>query len=353
MSLPSPAPTPRASPPLPTSSSSSSAAAALPVLWLPTPIHPTARKLAAQLFDVIDHEDLPRAATWTDEAVAVVVRQGGVSADEARRAAKLRIIARNGVGTETVPLEACREKGIAVTNQPGSNAKAVAEQALVLAISVARRTVEFDRRLRRGERMPSIHWLAETLEGKTLGLVGMGDIAREFAKKAVGAFDMKVLVYSPTSSPTKWTSADASSEHPPIPHRRVSSLDELLSESDVVSLHCPLNDQTQQLMSAPQFARMKPSAIFLNTGRGGLVDEPALIDALERNEIYGAGLDVLAHEPATLERYERLFKLENVVVSPHAGAGTHQVQIESCVVAVETCASYLRGEGIGKSKKVV
>jgi len=168
-----------------------------------------------------------------------------------------------------------------------------------------------------------------------------------------GAFDMKILVYSPTSSPTKWTSSDLLSEHAPIPHRRVSSLDELLAESDVVSLHCPLNDQTRELMSAPEFARMKPSAIFLNTGRGGLVDEPALIDALERNEIYGAGLDVLAHEPATLERYERLFRLENVVVAPHAGAGTHQVQIDSCVVAVETCASYLKGEGIGRSKRVV
>ncbi|GAA6049916.1 hypothetical protein JCM3770_007049 [Rhodotorula araucariae] len=346
MALATPAGTPSASPP-PASPSTSR----LPVLFLPTRIHPVARALAAESFDVIDHDSL-RARTWTEEADAVVVRTSGVSADEVSRAPKLRIIARNGVGTETVPLEKCKERGIVVTNQPGCNAKAVAEQALVLAIAVARRTVEFDRRMRRGERLPSIDWLAGTLEGKTVGVVGMGDIAHAFAKKMVGAFDATVLVYSPTSSPAKWTTCDASG-HTPISHRRVSSLDELLAQADVVSLHCPLNEQTRGMMGRQQFLRMKQSGILINTGRGGLVDEDALTDALESGEIYGAGLDVLAHEPATRERYARLFACENVVVSPHAGAGTHEVQIDTCVVAVETCASYLRGEGLGKSTRVV
>ncbi|BGP42858.1 hypothetical protein JCM10450v2_006973 [Rhodotorula kratochvilovae] len=343
MALATPATTPRACPP-PSSTR-------LPVLYLPTRIHPVARALAAESFDVIDH-DSPRASSWTDEADAVVVRTKGVTPEEVARAPRLRVIARNGVGTETVPLEACKARGIAVTNQPGCNAKAVAEQALGLAIAVARRTVEFDRRMRRGERLPSIDWLAGTLEGKTLGVVGMGDIAREFAKKMVGAFEATVLVYSPTSSPSKWTSSDPAG-HAPIPHRRVSSLDELLAEADVVSLHCPLNEQTRGMMGTAQFKRMKESAILINTGRGGLVDEDALVEALESGEIYGAGLDVLAHEPATLKRYARLFACENVVVSPHAGAGTHEVQIDTCVIAVETCASYLLGEGVGKSKRVV
>ncbi|GAA5916818.1 hypothetical protein JCM5296_006101 [Sporobolomyces johnsonii] len=344
-SLPSPAPS------RPLSPTAAADSTPRPVLWLPTKIHPVAAKLASSLFDVITPED-PRADEWWEHADASVVRTGNITEEDVRRAKKLRIVARNGVGCDSVPLEACKEAGIVVTNQPGSNAKAVAELVLGLAISTARRVVEFNRRLRRGETLPSIDWLAETVEDKTVGLVGMGDIAREVAKKFYGAFDSPILVYSPTSSPLKWTDQDPSGL-PPIPHRRVSSLHELLTHSDIVSLHCPLVPSTFGMMGAAEFKLMKRSAILLNSARGGLVDEEALLDALKTREIYAAGLDVLVHEPANVATYGELLSLENVVVVPHAGAGTDKVQVESCIRAVRTCESFLKGQGVGESHRVV
>ncbi|BGP19445.1 hypothetical protein JCM10213_006265 [Rhodosporidiobolus nylandii] len=361
-------PTPAASPaPAPPSSTADSARVDLPatsaspawhpssgtkpVLYLTTHLHPVARVRADELFDVIDDND-PRFSEWWNYADACVLRTGRVTDSEARKARSLRIIARNGVGYDMVPLDACKDMGICATYQPGSNAKAVAELALSLSLSVLRRTTELDRRLRRGEDMPNIQFLAETVEGRTLGLVGMGDIARETAKKFYGAYDSPILVYSPTSSGLKWTEQDPSG-HPAIPHRRVSSLEELLQQADIVSLHCPLNAQTEKMMSDAQFAMMKKSAVFINTARGGLVDEPALLRALQSQQIYGAGVDVFVTEPPKPEQYGELFQQENVVVNPHAGAGTHRVQIDSCTIAVETCWSWLHGEGIGKSTRLV
>ncbi|GAA5968483.1 hypothetical protein JCM11641_007651 [Rhodosporidiobolus odoratus] len=342
---------------LPVTSTSPASSGRPPVCYLASPIHPVARQLAGEVFDVIDKDD-PRYREWWKYAECAVLRTGKIMEEEVQRTvttsggARLKIIARNGIGYDNVPIAACRELGICATNQPGSNAKSVAELALALALSVARRTTELDRRLRRGEVLPNIDWLAETVEGRTVGLVGMGDIARETAKKFYGAYDSPILVYSPTSSPLKWTTQDPSGL-PPIPHTRVSSLEELLAESDIVSLHCPLNKQTEKMMSDEQFKLMKNEAILINTARGGLIDEPALLRALQSHSIYGAGLDVLVHEPANASRYSELFTCENVVVLPHAGGGTHQVQIESCVRAVRTCQSWLKGEGVGDSHRLV
>lgn len=241
---------------------------------------------------------------------------------------------------------------ITVTNQPGSNARAVSEIVLGLAINTLRRLVELDRRLRRGEYLPNIDWMAETIDDKVVGLVGMGDIARETAKKFWGAYESPILVHSPTSPAERWTDKDPSGL-PPIPHRRVASLEELLSQSDIVSLHCPLFESTRNMISTAQLAMMKPTAVLINTARGGLIDEQALLAALKARTIYGAGLDVLCSEPATKEVYQELYDQENVVVLPHAGAGTERVQIDSCEVAVMTAWSFLRGEGLGRSKRVV
>lgn len=186
-----------------------------------------------------------------------------------------------------VPL--CKELGIAVTNLPGFNAEAVAELALSLALSIARRTVEFDRRLRAGETIPSAHNLGLSLFGKIIGLVGMGDIAREVALKFHHAFSCRIIVYSPTSPRTRWTTASTVPGDPSIPHSRVESLDQLLAVSDLVSLHCPELPETRNMMGAEQFAQMKPTAIFLNLGRGGLVDEDALYKACKNRSIFGAG----------------------------------------------------------------
>ncbi|KAI0031225.1 D-isomer specific 2-hydroxyacid dehydrogenase [Vararia minispora EC-137] len=321
-----------------------------PVVWMPSGIHPDAFKLANELFDVITPED-PRAANWWVYADGSVVRTGGISVEEAEKAHRLKIVSRNGVGYETIPVKTCFERGIIVTRLPGINTHSVAELCVALTLAVLRRVVELDRRMRRGEVLPSIDWLSTSVDGKMLGLVGMGDIARSYAWRMSRAFNTPILVYSPTSSPLKWTDKDPSGR-PPIPHTRVQSLEELLQRSDIVSLHCPATPQTCRMMGKRQFEMMKPTAVFINTARGALVDEDALTYALKNRVIYGAGLDVLCHEPATIERYSKLYELENIVLQPHAGAGSEEVQRESCIKAVRTVHSFLLEKDIGDSSEV-
>ncbi|KAK4703394.1 hypothetical protein P7C70_g2817, partial [Phenoliferia sp. Uapishka_3] len=307
---------PTPSPSRPASAAGHNQSATRPVAWMPSRLHPDSIKLAHSHFDVITPAD-PRAPIWPDLADVVILRTGRVTVEELRRCKRLKVITRNGVGVDSIPLDVCRELGIRVTNQPGSNAKSVAELVLGMALAVSRRIVELDRRMRRGEHLPNIDWMAASLDGRTIGLVGMGAIAREVAKKFVGALEAPVLVYSPTSSPNKWTSS-CESGLPPIPHIRVDSLEAILQQADVVSLHCPLLESNKNMISTGAFATMKPTAILLNSARGGLVDEVALVKALRDNVIAGAGLDVLCHEPASREIYSDLYDLENVVVLPHA-----------------------------------
>ncbi|GAA5942153.1 uncharacterized protein JCM15063_002018 [Sporobolomyces koalae] len=321
------------------------------VAWLPTAIHPAALHLAHELFDVIDSND-PRSDKWYETAHAAIVTSGKLSKEHVERANHLRIVTRNGVGTDSVPLDTCRQKSIVVTNQPGCNAQAVAEIALGLAIAVRRKLCQIDRTLRSGQKTISADWRAQTVQGQTVGLIGMGDIARETAKKFIGAFECPILVYSPTSSKDKWTASDPS-RLAPIAHRRVDTLEELLQMADIVSLHCPKNDETTGLIGARQFELMKKSAVILNTARGGLIDEQALVQAIKNGEIGGAGIDTLEHEPPTLERYRELLTLDQVVVLPHVGAQDETSQRQACLVAVESAYSYLTGHGIGQSTRVV
>ncbi|GAA5840405.1 hypothetical protein JCM3766R1_000280 [Sporobolomyces carnicolor] len=344
------------------------------VAWVPTPLHPVALERARELFDVIEGRGASsnscdrsnpldsRSDTWERVADCAIVTSGKLARDRVERSGRLRIVTRNGVGVDSVPLDACRQKGVCVTNQPGCNAKAVAEVALGLAISVSRRLCEIDRTLRssrgRTTTTTAVEWSSPGLDRKTVGLVGMGDTARETAKKFTGAFECDIVVYSPTSSRLKWTDRDPTSGGGGsggaiIRHRRVDTLDELLETSDVVSLHCPLNDDTRGIVGKRELGIMKRSAIILNTARGGLIDEVALADALETNEIRGAGIDTLEHEPPTLERYPKLLSLDNAVVLPHVGAQEEESSLRNCLVAVETAHSFLTGRGIGESTRVV
>ncbi|GAA5962898.1 hypothetical protein JCM3765_005911 [Sporobolomyces pararoseus] len=282
--------------------------------WIPTPLHPTALSLARKYFNVIQPED-EKSLNWWEFANCSIVTSGKLTKNEIEKAGKigkLKIITRNGVGVDSIPLSTCKSNSIIVTNQPGCNSKAVAEIVLGLAISLKRKLAQIDRTLRSGSKTLSIEWRCIGLESKKIGLVGMGDIAKQVAKKFIGAFECEIIVYSPTSSLDKWTGE--------IKHERVSTLEELLKLSDVVSLHCPLNDQTRGLIGERELEMMKDSAIILNTARGGLIDEVALARALRDQVIFGAGIDTLESEPPTLNRYPDLLSLENVIVLPHVGA---------------------------------
>jgi phosphoglycerate dehydrogenase-like enzyme len=171
---------------------------------------------------------------------------------------------------------------------PGFNAKAVAEHVLAMTLSLTRRVTETTLKMKAGQKLRSVDFLAEGLEGKTIGLIGQGNIAREVARKFVGAFDCTILVYSPTSPAERWTSKDP--DGVVIPHRRVD-LSELLSQSHVVSLHCPVTSDTRHIIDKAALAKMQPNSVLVNIGRGSLVDEAALLEALQGERLAGAALD--------------------------------------------------------------
>lgn len=211
---------------------------------------------------------------------------------------KCRAILRSGSGLDALPLAFCKEHNIGVYNTPESISESVAEHAVSLLFALARHLVQFDAQVHKGEWDSSNIQTKWHLTGRTLGVVGYGRIART-VEKMVSGFDMKVLHFDPYAENS-------------------TPLDTLLSESDFVSLHCPLTDETCKLMDARRFALMKKDALLVNTSRGEVIDEPALVDALTSGDLGGAALDVLCDEPPKPDN--PLLKDERVILSPHVAA---------------------------------
>jgi phosphoglycerate dehydrogenase-like enzyme len=216
-------------------------------------------------------------------------------------AGALRVIARVGVGTDTIDLEAATEAGIVVTTTPGANRETTADHAVAMILSAVRRVVEHDGSIRRGEWRRGGDLTPWDLHRTTVGLVGFGSIGHSVARR-LGGFDVELLVCDPLASDT------ATGE-------RVE-LDALLARSDVISLHAPLTAATRGLIGAEQLARARPEAILVNTSRGGLVDEAALERALRGGRLRAAALDVFADEP---DLPAGLIALPNVTLTPHIG----------------------------------
>jgi D-3-phosphoglycerate dehydrogenase len=252
---------------------------------------------------------------WELEAVrvdAVISRKGKITREQMERSAgRLKIIARTGVGVDPsrVDLEAAKEFKVWVTNQPGSNAVSVAELVFGQMIALVRHTHEANRAVKENRWSDYLKFIGTELAGKTLGIVGMGNIGMRVALRA-RAFEMDLLVcdpYIPESHVTamggKWV-----------------GLDDLLAESDFVAIHCPLNRETRGMIGAKGLGSMKRSAFLINAARGGIVEEKALLAALQKKKLAGAALDVIANEPP--EKDHPLFKLDNVIWTPHLGAVT-------------------------------
>ena len=223
---------------------------------------------------------------------------------------KLLAVSSYGAGYDTVDVGACTQRGVCVMNQAGSNAGAVAEHTIGLILGLSKRIGESDRRLRRGERFERGDAMGFDLQGRTLGLVGIGHAGRRVAELA-RAFGMAVLASDPFVAPEEITRRGA----------QAVSLEELLQRADVVSLHCPLDASTAGLIGAPAFARMKPGALFISTARGTVHDEAALFQALASGHLGGAGLDVWAVEPPAMDH--PLLGLDNVLATHHTAGVTH------------------------------
>ena len=237
----------------------------------------------------------------------------------------LRMISIWGTGTDNVDLDACRARGVRVTNTPGVNANSVAEHTLALMLAVARQIPVMDRGTRDGK------WpraMLVQLEGKTLGVVGLGAIGSRVAGLAK-AFGMNVLA-------TAWRGDDGRAA---AIGARYVDLDTLLRESDFVSIHLRLSDDTRGVLSRDRLGLMKPSAFLVNTARGALVDREALLDALENRRIAGAGLDVFHEEPVRAD--DRLLTLSNVVLTPHNAGTTEEVIALGLARTVENVEMFL------------
>jgi phosphoglycerate dehydrogenase-like enzyme len=243
-------------------------------------------------------------------------------------APKLRLIQKIGVGVNTIDLDAARTQNIAVCNLPGTNARAVAELALALMLAALRRLPRFDAAMRRGEWLdPELQDGIGELGGRTVGLIGFGAVPRLLAPVLV-ALGCRVIYTSRAPRP------DAPGEW--------RTLDALLAEADVVSLHLPLTPETENLIDAAALARMKSGAVLINTARGGLVDQAALTEALATRRLAGAGLDVFLHEPH--DASEALFRLPNVVLTPHVAWLTTGTFDRSFASAAENCRRLAAGE---------
>jgi len=259
---------------------------------------------------------------------ALVVRsRTKVTKDVIDAGKKLKIIGRVGVGLDNIDLDHAKEKKIEVVNAPTSLTVSVAELALALMFSLARHIHHADRTMREGSWNKKKYYGIE-LHGKTLGVVGFGRIGRELSIKA-SAIGMDVIAYDPYLTLEDFREANAEE----------AELEDLLKKSDFVSIHIPATDETKNFMNAEKFELMKPTAYLINTSRGHVVDETALVTAIKENKIKGAGLDVYENEPLPAE--SELSNLEDVVLTPHIGAGTEDAQIVAGKIVVEKIRQYL------------
>ena len=248
-------------------------------------------------------------------------------------AQRLKIIANYGVGFNNIDVEVATEKGILVTNTPDVLTDATADLTIALILASGRRLVEGDRRTRAGQfrYWAPFHFLGHEITGKALGIIGFGRIGKAVAKRAAG-FDMKVIYYN--------TRRLESSEEKMLNVEYVD-LNTLLEEADFISLHVPLSSQTMHLIGPNEFKKMKPSAYLINTSRGPVVDEKALLEALNNKEIQGAGLDVYENEP---DLTPGLSELDNVTLLPHIGSSTVETRTKMASMAAENLLVGLEGK---------
>ncbi len=253
-----------------------------------------------------------------------------VSAEDMAGAPGLRLIQKIGVGVNTIDLDAARAAGIAVCNMPGTNSRAVAEMTLALMLAATRRLIAFGAATRRGtgwQLDPARQDDLGEIAGRTVGLVGYGAVPRLLVPMLAA---MRATVLYTATRPKQ----DAVAEWRDLPA--------LLAESDILSLHLPQTTETEGMLDRAALARMKPGAILINTARGGLVDEAALVEALRSGRLRAAGLDVFAREP--VDPANPLLALDNVVVAPHVAWLTTDNFDRSLAVAVENCRRLTKGE---------
>jgi len=261
---------------------------------------------------------------------ALVIRsRTKVTKEVIKKGKNLKVIGRAGVGVDNIDVPEATKRKIPVVNAPGGATVSVAELTFAHMLSLARNLSKSDKTMKNGE------WEKKTLKGtelcdKTLGLIGSGRIGTEVGKMAI-AFGMKVIVYDPYLS--KETAEEQGFE--------LADLDSLLKNSDFISIHTPLTDETKKMIDEKEFKKMKNTAFIVNCARGGIIDENALYNSLKEGKIRGAALDVYENEPP---KNSPLLTLDNIVFTPHIGASTKEAQIRAGTITAEQVLKVLKNE---------
>jgi lactate dehydrogenase-like 2-hydroxyacid dehydrogenase len=299
----------------------------------------------AELFDVeLSRDDHPMSVAELQSALrsadAVLPTVSDKITAEVLSAEPLRckILGNFGVGFNHIDLQAAKARGIVVTNTPAVLTDCTADIAMTLLLMAARRAGEGERHVRSkawtGWR--PTHMMGTKVTGKTLGLLGLGRIGKAVAKRAHHGFDMPVLFHDPYPP--------AAAEVKALGATQCSSIEEVLERSDFVSLHCPASPETRHLINAERLTRMKRSAILVNTARGDVVDEKALIKALQEGTIAAAGLDVYEWEPKVSEE---LLTLDNVVLFPHLGSASRETRVAMGMRVIDNVTAFFAGKAPG------
>lgn len=295
----------------------------------------TGDDLAPQAVEILRDYELVFAGKTPDEEtlvrlcdqaqpVAIIVRYGKLPGRVMDASRTLRVISKHGVGIDTIDVEAAKARGIAVKAATGANAAAVAEHTWALIMACAKGIVPLDARMRAGYWDKATHKSLE-LGGRTLGLVGLGAIGGRVARAGT-AFGMTVIAHDPFA---KVAPADV----------RLADRDEVLASSDVLSLHCPLTAENRGMINASTLAGMKNGVIIVNTARGGLIDEPSLVEALKSGPVRAAGLDTFGFEP--LSAPHAFQGIQNVILSPHVGGVTSDAYVNMGTAAARNVLAVL------------
>ncbi len=285
------------------------------------PLGPTELKAAFLNFDAI----LP---TVSDKLPASVFPDADI---------RTKLLANFGVGFSHIDTDAARARGIAVTNTPGVLTDCTADIGMSLLLAVARRAGEGERQLRSGQWTGwcPTHMIGTKVTGKTIGIIGMGRIGKAMAKRAHFGFDMDVVFYNRSKVDDEETRAMGA--------RQLATIEDVLAQSDFVSLHCPGGAENRHLINAERLASMKRGAFLINTARGDVVDQKALVAALDSGTIAGAGLDVYDGEP---DVPGALMRMENVVLLPHLGSATEETRVAMGMKAVDNLTAFFEGRAL-------
>ncbi len=265
------------------------------------------------------------------DCVGLIVRTAEISEAVLQAGRHLKVIARHGVGVDKIPVAAATARGIPVVNGPYSNLEPLAEHAIGFMIILAKQILRADRAARNGHFEVRNEYIGTELWEKTLGIVGMGRIGSEVARKARAAFSMRILGFDPYLPPDRF----------PDGVEQTRGWERLFRESDFITLHCQLTPETQGMIGRRELTWMKPTAFLINLARGAVVNESELVQALREGTIAGLGTDVYAHEPPPLDH--PFFTMENVVLTPHMSAHTREAMVRMAVDAATGLLDVLAG----------